>query len=172
MDIFFAGSLESESRFTVRPRLAARRQMTAGLEAARRLLPDLRVDYTTSGPFGNPERMLDPEAYSSRLMQAKIALCPRGNIEETFRLAEAAKSGCVAITGQLPARWYYRDAPLIQVDDWRSLPRVVDAALSDEEGLEERSQQMRRWWESSLSEAAVAGYIASSLSRGHITNAS
>jgi hypothetical protein len=122
VDVFFAGSVESDRGFTVRPRLLARRQMSAALERARARRPRLRVDYTNSGPFANPNGMLDPESYTRRLMAARIALCPRGNIDETFRLVEAARCGCIAISEPLPRRWYNRDSPVVEIDRWDALP--------------------------------------------------
>jgi hypothetical protein len=163
IDVFFAGSIEPGGRLTVRPRLAARRQMLAGLESARRRLPDLRVDCTRSGPFANPQQMLSPGAYSARLMQARIALCPRGNFDETFRLVEAAKAGCVAIAERLPERWYNRDSPAVQIDRWSSLPEVITELIADGRALEERSDRMRRWWDECLSERAVADFMARTL---------
>ena len=160
----FAGSLESGNAFTLRPRVAARRQMARALAAAAREQPGLRVELSTSGPFANAEQMLDGDAYTALLGRTRIALCPRGNFDETFRLFEAARAGCVAISETLPERWYYRDAPVVELRSWRSLPGVLDRLLADGDALEQRSEAMRDWWDTQLSEPAVAGYIASSLS--------
>lgn len=159
VDVFFAGSAEHKP-FTVRPRLAARWQMAAALEEAQQRLPELRVDFTNGGPFANPASMLAPDAYSARLMRARIVLCPRGNIDETYRLMESARSGCVAITERLPARWYYEHTPAIQVDRWETLPEVLRGLLADPGALAARAEAMRAWWADDLSERAVASYIA------------
>lgn len=169
-DVFFAGAIKSTRGFTVRPKLAARRQMLVSLTSAREELPDLRVDCTTSGPFGNPEHMLDPEAYSRQLMSARIVLCPRGDVDETFRVAEAAKSGSVAIVERLPKRWYNYDSPAVQIDRWASLPTVLRALLSDSESLARRSEQMYRWWTERLSEQAAARFIVEAMSNCGITS--
>jgi hypothetical protein len=163
VDVFFAGSVESERGFTVRPRLVARRQMVAALETARRKLPDLRIDYASAGPFANPDQMMDSLEYSTRLMQAKIALCPRGNVEETFRLGEAARSGCVTVAERLPGRWYNRGTPAIQIRSWKALPSILEATLADPTRLVDLSERMRQWWDESLSEATVARFISTSL---------
>jgi hypothetical protein len=165
-DVFFAGSVEPGRSFTVRPRLAARRQMLAALAIAQRRCPGLRVDCTRSGPFANPQDMLSASTYTARLMQAKIALCPRGNFDETFRLVEAAKAGCVAIVERLPKRWYNRDSPAVQLDRWSSLPEVLEELLADGQGLARRSDQMRAWWTENLSERAGADFIAGVLDHG------
>lgn len=166
VDVFFAGSAEHKP-FTVRPRLAARWQMAAALEDSRRRLPDLRVDFTNGGPFANPGSMLPPDAYSARLMRARIVLCPRGNIDETYRLMESARSGCVAITECLPDRWYYEHTPAIQLRRWDALPEVLRGLLADPEALARRAEAMRVWWADSLSEGAVASYVSSHVSLGH-----
>ncbi len=163
VDVFFAGSIESQSGFTVRPRLAARRQMAGALRAASAALPGIKVDCTSSGPFANPTEMLDGRAYSRRLMASKIALCPRGNFDETFRLCEAAKCGCVAITERLPRRWYNAGAPAIQLDRWQQLPATLEALLADPPELALRAAAMRRWWGERLSERAAAAYIVEAL---------
>jgi hypothetical protein len=159
VDVFFAGSAEHKP-FTVRPRLAARWQMAAALEDACAQLPALRADFTNGGPFANPGSMLEPGTYSSRQMAARIVLCPRGNIDETYRLLESARSGCVAVSERLPERWYYRDSPAVQLDRWSRLPDVLRSLLADPEGLAQRSEAALTWWRDSLSEQAVAGYVA------------
>ena len=167
LDVFFAGSIEAGNGFTVRPRLVARREMLSALECARQRLPTMRVDCRGAGPFANPTDTLDPESYSRRLMNARIALCPRGNLDETFRLVEAAKSGCVAITERLPARWYHRSCPAVQLSAWHQLPDALERLLSDRQELEQRSTAMRGWWDEQLSESAVARYIVATLNGQH-----
>jgi hypothetical protein len=137
--------------------------MAAALAAAQARLPRLTVSYSSSGPFANPGEMLDPIDYSRWLMRSRIALCPRGNFDETFRLGEAARSGCVAIVERLPERWYNRGAPAIALDRWSLLPATLERLLADPGALAARSQQMRAWWNERLSETAAARYIASAL---------
>jgi hypothetical protein len=163
-DVFFAGSIEDDAGFTLRPRLAARRQMAAALDEVRRE-SSLHVDCTTAGPFANPGDMLDQRTYSERLMRSKIALCPRGNFDETFRLSEAAKSGCVAVTEHLPARWYYRGAPAVELRRWRELPETLERLLADPEALSARAMATRQWWTDRLSERSTAAFIAGALAR-------
>ncbi len=163
VDVSFAGFLESSRGFTMRPRIAARRQMARALEVAQRRRPDLRVQFSTAGPFGNAPEALDAETYSQRLADAKIVLCPRGNFDETFRLCEAARSGCVAVSETLPPRWYYRDPPVVELRSWRALPDVLDTLLDEGEALQQRAARMREWWDDTLSEPAVGRHVASSL---------
>lgn len=162
-DVVFAGSVESETGFTLRPRLVARRQMAAALKQAATRLPAARIDYSSGGPMANPSQMLDGDAYSQKLAQARIVLCPRGNFDETYRLMEAARCGCVAVTEALPARWYYEDCPAIQLPRWATLPDVLGELLADADALAERGQRMRDWWDATLSEAAVAAFVTARL---------
>lgn len=162
-DVLFLGSIESARGFTLRPRLVARRQMAQALAIAGARLPQMRVDYSSGGPMANPGAMVDGAAYSERLAQARIVLCPRGNFDETYRLMEAARTGCVAITERLPTRWYHRDCPAIQLDRWAALPDVLAGLMADPDGLAERAEQMREWWTQSLSEEAVARFVCTNL---------
>ncbi len=163
IDVFFAGSVESEHGFTVRPRLVARRQMAAAVAAARAQLPGARIEYSPGGPMANPSAMVDGAEYSARLSRARIVLCPRGNFDETYRLMEAARCGCVAVSERLPARWYHRDSPAVQLDRWSDLSAVLAGLLADPEALAARGARMREWWLESLSEEAVAGFIVGRL---------
>jgi hypothetical protein len=159
IDVSFAGSIEP-TRFTLRPRLAARAQMAAALEDAASRMPQLRVDFSRGGPMANPQDMLAAGDYSTRLMRSRIVLCPRGTIDETYRLLESARSGCVAITERLPERWYYRDSPAVQIDRWSELPGVLERLLADPAALAARGAAMRRWWDTALDERVIARYIA------------
>lgn len=162
-DVFFAGSVESERGLTLRPRLVARRQMAQAVAVAQAQLPSSRIEYSNGGPMANPGASLDGAEYSERLSRARIVLCPRGNFDETFRLMEAARCGCVTVTERLPQRWYYRDSPAVEVDRWSTLPATLAALLADPDALAARGARMREWWDASLCEAAVARYIADRL---------
>ena len=50
--------------------------------------------------------------YSEIIRNSKIAICPSGtSSSETFRLYEAAVSGCVMLTVEQPKNWIYEDLP-------------------------------------------------------------
>lgn len=163
VDVFFAGSIGDRSRLSARPRVAARRQMATALMQMQRPTPDLNIDCVTFGEFGAAADALGPETYSARLMDAKIALCPRGNFDETFRLFEAARCGCVAITEPLPRRWYYAASPAVQIRAWSELPATVRSLMADEESLARRARDMREWWRTVVAEQPVARYICARL---------
>ncbi len=107
-----------------------------------------------------PGEVLDTEAYSLALMDSKICLAPRGTSADTFRLFEGLRYGCVVITERLPARWFYRNAPVVQIDDWQELHALVPALLGDPRRLQELSQAALRWWRTVASEEAIGHWMA------------
>jgi hypothetical protein len=98
-------------------------------------------------------------------MQSRIALCPRGNSLETYRVLEALRSGCVIVAETLPRRDYYAGSPFVWVRDWHRLPSVVDRLLADRAELEARHHASIAWWEAHLSPVAIARRILSGLDR-------
>jgi len=160
IDVFFAGTVPKLNRFDARPSVAARLQLVDGIRAAEALLPEWRFEHRlthTEGAF------YDAQEYSRKIASAKIVPCPRGNFEETFRLFEAAKCGCVIVAEPLPQRWYYRDPPVIELRRWSQLPDVLAALRRDPQRVRELADRTRRWWDSCLSETAVARYMIENL---------
>jgi hypothetical protein len=131
--------------------------MRAGLEAAQKVLTGYRI-VSSLELLGHPQK-LGPLEYTQALANARIALAPRGNFDETFRLFEAARMGCVIVSEPLPVRWYYADCPIVQIRNWAELPNVLKGLLSDAQSLTELSDRTRRWWDEVVSERGVARYI-------------
>ena len=163
VDVFFAG-VQAASGWTLRASVAARKQMAAGLAAAQAALPQYRFESWLAA-FASGRR-LNPEEYTQALSNAKIALAPRGNFDETFRLFEAAKLGCVIVSDPLPRRWYYQNCPLVSIHKWSALPDVLKDLLADPAKLAELSLRTRQWWDTVLSKDAVAKYIIEQLTNG------
>jgi len=161
VDVLFVGG--SAPGWTLRAKVVARRQMAASVAAARVALPQYRME-TMTGAFASGEG-LGPEAYTQSLADAKIALAPRGNFAETYRLFEAAKLGCVIVSEPLPSRWYYRGCPAVSIPEWSALPGVLSSLLNDPARLTQLSLRARQWWYSTVSEAAIAKFIAQNLAR-------
>jgi hypothetical protein len=157
--VFFAGSLMA-SGWSLRPSVAARRQMAAAVAAARKEVPQCRIECALSWRF---PRTLGPEAYTQALANARIALAPRGNFDETFRLIEACKLGRVVVSEPLPPRWYYQGCPAVTLEKWSELPGILKYLLNEPERLKDLSAQGRRWWDSTISELSIARFIAESL---------
>jgi hypothetical protein len=162
VDVFFAGG--SVSGWTPRAKFIARRRMAAAVAAARVALPQCRME-SMGGALAS-STWLGPEAYTRSLADAKIALAPRGNCDaETFRVFEAAKLGCAIVSEPLPSRWYYRGCPVVSIPEWSALPGVLSSLLNDPAKLAQLALRTRQWWDSTVSEAAIAKFIAQNLPR-------
>jgi hypothetical protein len=161
VDVFFAGGVASG--WTLRAKFVSRRQMAAAVAAARVALPQYRMEMRLVTPPN--DQTFGPEWYTQTLANAKIALAPRGNSDETCRLFEAAKLGCVIVAETLPPRWYYQGCPVVWIRKWSALPDVLSSLLNDRARLSELSLRTRQWWDSTVSEAAIAKFIAQNLAR-------
>ena len=160
VDVFFAGG--ASSGLMPRARATARRQMAAAVAAARIALPEYRME-SILGRDRSGKR-LSPAIYTETLANAKIALAPRGNYDaESWRLFEAAKLGCVIVAEPLPPRWYFRDCPAVSIRKWSLLPNVLRNLLRDPPTLVRLALRSRQWWNATVSEAAVAKFIAQTI---------
>jgi hypothetical protein len=108
---------------------------------------------------------VSPAQYKAQLLNARIVVCPRGNIcAETFRQYEAASAACVIVTERLPEIYAFRGNPFIEVDSvsgW--LPALQALEKEDDAALTMRSQATRQFWEDRLSPKATADYICRQL---------
>jgi hypothetical protein len=166
-DVFFAGDLGAPiallkpRSWTARPKNAARAAMARALREFQHDHPHVRceaVDASKSGQLG-------PEAYSERLMDARISLCPRGNFPETFRFLESARAGAVIVCDPQPPTWYCREHPGVVLRDWRELPQTLEWLLADPEQLAKRQTETLRWWANVAGEQALARFVTSALVR-------
>lgn len=165
VDVFFAGFC-NPAGWSLRVQYKARQQMAAAVEATRIALPQCRIEWLPqTGGFGQG---LSPEEYTRSLANAKIALAPRGIIEESFRFIEGAKMGCVVISEPIPRRWYFQECPAVILREWSELPGVLSKLLADPEKMSQLSQRTRQWYESTISEAAVAKYMAECLTNAQV----
>ena len=174
-DVSFMGSINNElaSKLSLKywlpsPKTVAREQM---LKSACTLQqrPELNVylqgtEQFTGNLLDSGQQLEDEKnRYSSKLMDTKICLVPRGSSLETFRLFEAVRYGCVVICEQLPRRWYYNGLPAVQIDSWSNLEKIVDDLLGDPERLEQLHQKALNYWQTSCSEAVLGRYMAARL---------
>jgi hypothetical protein len=108
-------------------------------------------------------RSADPVEYAHRVMETRISVAPRGTSFETFRFFEALRFGCIVLTEFLPDRWFYKGAPVIQIEDWRRLDYVLEDLVTDADKMGALHEAALEWWEHVCSEAAVGNFMASKL---------
>jgi glycosyltransferase involved in cell wall biosynthesis len=110
---------------------------------------------------------LNEEDYNFILKNTKIALCPKGWVnQETFRLYESMKWGCVVISEDLPNRSYYKGIPIIKVKDWSEGIEIAKELINDTNELEKLSKQNIQYYKDSLSPEASADLIIKKLTGG------
>ena len=168
-DVFFAGSVEHnvDSRSSIKqwlgtPKYYSRRQMLESLSALQDQHPEISVDLQTRTTF-RASMEASAEAYSQRMMNAKICPVPRGTSLESYRLFEALRFGCIPIVEALPSRWFYDDAPVIRISDWHEIEDLVPELVRDSSLLRQKHEAVRHWWNTRCSEEAVGKFIAAKI---------
>jgi len=120
---------------------------------------DVKLSKSFPKASDNPEH----SDYPIILMDTKICLSPRGTHLETYRLCEGMYYGCVVIAEAQPDHWFAKKSPAIIVDNWKTLPALLDELLQDEVRLEELQQAATDYWDNTLAPPAVAQYIVECL---------
>lgn len=104
---------------------------------------------------------LSSDEYLDRLNKSKISWCTAGFMtNETSRLLESSRAGCVVICGELPDNELYKGHPFHIIHDWRKVRQVTDMLLADESRMDELGAASRRWYESRFAPEAQARRIA------------
>ena len=171
LDSFFSGDVRSHYRrndyryWTSTSKVEARRQLWKALDTLQAI--DTQNEWKiqrneTSGAHGGAGAA-GYGSYSERMQQSRICIAPRGSVAETFRLFEGLRSGCLVMTNRLPAMPFLTGAPLIIVDNWRDLPKLLRRYARDLPALEQHSQASRRWWDEHCSEAVIGRQVATFL---------
>ncbi|ARV57343.1 exostosin family protein [Nostocales cyanobacterium HT-58-2] len=168
-DVFFAGSVVhvplppwSLKQWLGTPKTFSRREMISSLNNFMEKHPEMKADLSVTPGF-HATSQEDVSTYSERMMNAKICLIPRGTSFETIRFFEAIRYGCIPVTELLPSRWFYEEAPAIQIKNWRELGEVLENLLENKHLLQEKHQESLKWWETKCSEAVVGQYMAERL---------
>ena len=173
-DAFFAGSVSHHRgapalKERIAPKVLSRTEMASSAGRLARSRPDLNVDVRDTGAFA--DSISAPGlAYSRALMDAKIALVPRGVIADTFRFWQALRFGCVVVTDAVPRhRHLYDGAPVVRVRRWDELETVVPELLGDAARLRDLHERSLDWWRTRGAPEAVASSMAARLDRlrGH-----
>jgi hypothetical protein len=171
---FFAGSVDtalgrhSYRKWLRTPKEIARAELLRAVEALQKKDPRFRFDGRVVSLASMVDKSSDGRTYSQRMMDSKICLAPRGTIVDTWRFFEGVRSGCLVITEPLPDEYYYKNAPVIQIDDWRELESVIQPFLEDDDILETWRQRTLEYWRERCGEAAFGAYLAECINFGRL----
>ena len=171
---YFSGAIALGSdfgyrRFTSSPKIEARQSLVDAVAKLESKYPSLASDQTINvHKQKSTGRLSDINDYAQRLMDSKICLAPRGSVPDTWRFFEGLKSGCAVITNPLPDEWYYRGAPVIQLDSWDELEETILPLLADEARLENMHALSLKYWEEVCGERALGQFLAKAISRNEV----
>ncbi len=101
--------------------------------------------------------------YFDELARTQFCLAPRGTTHETWRLCDGFRFGCIVIADRLPRHTFYEDSPIIQIEDWRDLPALIDELLADPARLRDLHERGLSYWQNVLCECALAARCAAAL---------
>jgi len=161
-DLFFAGSVEHDLSLhhrLVSPKTHARRDMLRAVRRFAGTRSEVRLDLRITPSFG-ASAAAPASDYSRALMDAKVCLAPRGTSLETFRMFEGLRAGCVVVGDRLPGHRFYDGAPVVQIDRWSDLDRVLPPLLDQPAELRRRQREALEWWRTECSEPAVGRFLA------------
>ena len=178
-DVFFAGSVQHAplSKSSIRywlqnPKQLARQAMLEALDKIRATCPEIEIQVAITSSFtlndvhygtGNKDEILGIEEYSKAMMDAKICLVPRGTSPETFRLFEALRFGTIPIVEPLPPFSFYKGAPVVEIENWNQLDRVIVELVADRDRMDELHHAALAWWKSHCCEEVIADTIAQTI---------
>jgi hypothetical protein len=171
-DVFFAGSLlhdmqkpgwkRAVKRIAGNPKQTYRKAMMREINRFQVRHPGLRAKLTVSGDF---RALADTQvsSYGDDMMDARIALVPRGTVAESYRLFEAWRYGCIVVCEQLPPRPFLQGAPAITLRSWTELEPALEDLLADPDRQQALHDASLDWWRNVCSEQAVGLRLASVL---------
>lgn len=154
VDVTFRGSVGGGRRYG--PKTISRRRMISAVQG---LPKDVVVDLRQTRSF-EESCSLGSSSYVNALLESKICLAPRGRSLETFRVFEAAASGCVLITEPLPPAWFYAGLARREVSSWSQLPYALDDLLSNPELMTVMATAAREWALDVVSPSAIGRWVA------------
>lgn len=96
------------------------------------------------------------DLFAEVMADTQICIAPRGTAQETLRICEGFKAGCVVIADKVPRHPFYEGSPILEIEDWRDLPDMVDELLRDPAKMQDLHERGVRYWHDVLSEAALA----------------
>ena len=172
-DVYFGGSLAHDldrkerwkrvaKRAVGNPKTIYRKSMLRAVKRVQARHPQLRATLTISGEFTSLASTQVSD-YATDMMNAKVALVPRGTAAESSRLFEAWRYGCIVVCEPLPPRPFLQGAPVITVEDWSALEPALMSLLADPGRQRALQEASLAWWRDVCSEPAVGRRLASQL---------
>jgi hypothetical protein len=165
LDAFFTGEVRGRvakttyQYWTSDSKTEARKQLWNALMELRKN-PEWRIEMANiSGGEGVP-RVPQFSSYSQNMMNARICLAPRGTMAETFRFYEGLRAGCLVICNRLPPEPFLEGAPVIQIDNWKELPGLMQKYARDLDALEHYRCASLEFWNTRLSEPVIGRKVA------------
>ena len=173
LDAFFTGGLHNPiprtdyRHWTTDSRTQARRQLWKILLELRKD-PEWRIEMADIAGGGTITQLPEFHSYSSKMMNSRICLAPRGTMAETFRHYEGWRAGCLVISNMLPPEPFLEGAPAIQLDNWKELPALMKKYARDIDALEHYRKAGLDFWRTRLSERIIGSQVAAFLkANGH-----
>jgi hypothetical protein len=140
------------------PKAVARLRCVRSLMTLKNARHDIETLISCPGIYPDSVQ-LDFTTYMETLADCRICVSPRGNFQETYRLYEAARQGCVILCDAPPNEWFFADAPFVVVKDWSTCAAMATELLRDPQRLQKLGDQTRSWWLNIASPSAVARTI-------------
>jgi hypothetical protein len=165
LDAFFTGEIDthvpkSDYRYwTSSSKTQARKQLWTALLRLKKD-PRWRIEMgDIAGGEGTP-RGPGFDNYSHNMMNSRICLAPRGTVAESYRFYEGLRAGCLVICNRLPPEPFLEGAPVIQIDNWKELPRLMQKYARDLDALEHYRCASLEFWNTRLSEPVIGRKVA------------
>jgi len=120
--------------------------------------------YSGFGPFvqdNKDDGSLPTEIYSVNLANYQMALNFSGQSPETYRLCEAAASGCGIISTILPDTWYYKRLPALFISCETDFELPMYKTLLDSNIVNDWRKAATAWYHQYATPKAVGQKIAS-----------
>jgi hypothetical protein len=164
LDAFFTGEVSPPfhrrdyRNWTSESKTQARRQLWDVLLELRKD-PEWTIDMANIA--GGKVKGPPPEFqnYSSKMMNSRIYLAPRGTMAETYRYYEGWRAGCMVISNMLPRDPFLKGAPVIEIDNWKRLPALMKKYARDLDALEHYQKASLEFWQTRLSEPVVGSQV-------------
>jgi len=157
----FAGSIQHRVAKTrvPSPKTLARQRMVQALQSCIANNPKLPIVYRETSCY--KASVQNTASYCNEMMNSKFCLVPRGANLETFRFYEAIRFGCIPIIEHCPDLPYYKNAPLVKLNDWSQLETTLLSLLDKPDVLRQMHQDALAWWHNVCAETTIAEQLSS-----------